>query len=131
MATNQLLRKLAVILHADVVDSTLLVQQNEILAHECILSAFHRFSESIEGYGGKTHEIRGDALVAVFDRASDALAGALSFQAENAACNASIDNGIQPWMRIGISLGEVVIADNTITGPGVVLAQRLEQLLAH
>jgi adenylate cyclase len=31
-------------------------------------------------------------------------------------------------MRIGISLGEVVIADNTITGAGVVLAQRLEQL---
>ena len=29
---------------------------------------------------------------------------------------------------MGISLGEVVIADNTITGEGVVLAQRLEQL---
>lgn len=31
-------------------------------------------------------------------------------------------------MRIGISLSEVIIADNTITGTGVVLAQRLEQL---
>ena len=31
-------------------------------------------------------------------------------------------------MRIGISLGEVIIDDNTITGAGVVLAQRLEQL---
>ena len=31
-------------------------------------------------------------------------------------------------MRIGISLGEVVIADDTVTGEGIILAQRLEQL---
>ena len=31
-------------------------------------------------------------------------------------------------MRIGISLGEVVFADGTVTGAGVVLAQRVEQL---
>ena len=31
---------------------------------------------------------------------------------------------------MGISLGEVVIADGTVTGAGVVLAQRLEQLAA-
>ena len=31
-------------------------------------------------------------------------------------------------LRIGIAIGEVVIADDTITGEGVVLAQRLEQL---
>ena len=35
---------------------------------------------------------------------------------------------IQPQLRIGISLGEVIVADNTLTGAGVVLAQRLEQL---
>ena len=31
-------------------------------------------------------------------------------------------------LRVGVALGEVVIADSTITGKGVVLAQRLEQL---
>ena len=31
-------------------------------------------------------------------------------------------------VRIGVALGEVIIADGTITGAGVVLAQRLEQL---
>jgi adenylate cyclase len=127
MAGTPLSRKLAVILHADVVDSTLLVQQNETLAHECILSAFQRFSETITNYGGRAREIRGDALVAEFERASDAVAAALAFQCDNAKCNAVISDGLQPWMRIGISLGEVVIADNTITGAGVVLAQRLEQ----
>jgi adenylate cyclase len=121
-------RKLAVILHADVVGSTTLVQLNETLAHERIQASFQRFSETIETYEGVTHELRGDALVAGFERASDAVAAALSFQAANAESNTTITDDIQPQMRIGISLGEVVVADGTITGAGVVLAQRLEQL---
>ncbi|NIS36565.1 MAG: hypothetical protein GWN79_26690, partial [Actinobacteria bacterium] len=31
-------------------------------------------------------------------------------------------------IRIGIGMGEVVVAEGTVTGAGVVLAQRLEQL---
>jgi class 3 adenylate cyclase len=80
---NHLPRKLAVILHADVVGSTTLVQQNETLAHQRIQATFQRFSKTIKNYGGITHELRGDALVAEFDRASDAIAAALSYQAEN------------------------------------------------
>ena len=128
MARDQLTRKLAVILHADVAGSTALVQKNETLAHERIQTVFHQFSKTITSYGGRTHELRGDALVAVFDRASDAVTAALVFQNHNEESNATLDDDIQPQLRIGISLGEVVIADNTITGPGVVLAQRLEQL---
>lgn len=125
---QQLPRKLAVILHADVVGSTLLVQKDETLAHERIQNAFHRFSETIKSYEGIAHELRGDALVAEFDRASDAVAAALAYQLENKQFNKTLGDDIQPQVRIGISLGEVVIADNTITGAGVVLAQRLEQL---
>ena len=58
MATRS---KLAVILHADVVGSTALVQQNESVAHERIQDVFRRFSATIESYGGTAHEIRGDA----------------------------------------------------------------------
>jgi adenylate cyclase len=128
MERGHLSRKLAVILHADVVGSTSLVQKYETLAHQRIQGAFDRFSESIRAYGGITHELRGDALVAEFDRASDAVIAALVFQDHNERSNATLDDGIQPQLRIGISLGEVVIADNTLTGAGVVLAQRLEQL---
>jgi adenylate cyclase len=128
MEKEQLSRKLAVILHADVVGSTSLVQKNETLAHKRIQTVFHQFSETINSYSGKTREIRGDALVAEFDRASDAVAAAIAFQTINEELNASVDDEIKPQLRIGISLGEVIIADNTITGAGVVLAQRLEQL---
>ena len=128
MAEDHLPRKLAVILHADVVGSTRLVQQNETLAHERIQNTFQRFSETIQSFEGIAHEIRGDALVAEFERASDAVAAALACQVENKQFNKTLDDDIRPQVRIGISLGEVVIADNTITGAGVVLAQRLEQL---
>ena len=120
--------KLAVILHADVVGSTALVQRDERRAHERITSAFKNFAQTIQEYGGQVHEIRGDALVAEFARASDAVCAAIAGQKGNTAHNKTLDDDIIPEIRIGISLGEVVIADNTITGAGVVLAQRVEQL---
>jgi len=128
MNNNNLSRKLAVILHADVVGSTTLVQRDETLAHQRMQAAFHQFASTIAAYGGIARELRGDALVAEFERASDAVAASLAFQAQNAALNATLVDDIRPEFRIGISLGEVVIADGTITGAGVVLAQRLEQL---
>ena len=112
-------RKLAVILHADVVGSTRLVQQNETLAHARIQDAFRRFSLTIEAYSGITHELRGDALVAEFALASDAVAAALAFQIENTESNSLLEDDLQPRLRIGISLGEVVIADSTVTGSRV------------
>ena len=120
--------KLTVILHADVVGSTSLVQKDERIAHGRIQDAFRRLSETIAAYGGTTHEMRGDALVADFDRASDAVAASLMFQSENLDANQALVDEIKPVVRIGVALGEVVVADGTLTGAGVVLAQRLEQL---
>jgi adenylate cyclase len=128
MDQDHLSRKLAVILHADVVGSTSLVQQNETLAHQRIQETFHQLAEKIEAYGGIAHELRGDALLAEFERASDAVSAAMAFQAANVELGSAIEDEIHPHLRIGISLGEVVVADDTITGAGVVLAQRLEQL---
>jgi adenylate cyclase len=121
-------RKLAVLLHADVVGSTALVQSNEILAHQRIQDTFRRFSETIVSHGGTAHEIRGDAIVAEFTKASDAVSASLAFQEANRAHNDDLPDEICPIVRVGIALGEVVVANNTVTGEGIVLAQRLEQL---
>jgi TolB-like protein/class 3 adenylate cyclase len=128
MASEQQQRQLAVILHADIEGSTALVRHDETLAHERITDAFNRFSETIERYGGRVHEVRGDALVAEFARASDAVCAALAFQRSQATHRAALSDEIATTIRIGISLGEVVFADGTVTGAGVVLAQRVEQL---
>lgn len=126
--TQMPVRKLAVLLHADIVGSTALVQKDETLAHERIQNAFRQFSNTISDNSGIAHEIRGDALVAEFARASDAVGAALAFQDSNTNHNKQLSDAIQPMLRIGIAIGEVVVADNTVTGAGIVLAQRLEQL---
>jgi len=128
MEKDHLSRKLAVLLHADVVGSTSLVQNNETLAHERIQDTYRRFSETICSYGGVALEIRGDALVAEFAKVSDAVSASLAFQATVTVLHEKIFDDIQPVLRIGIAMGEVVVADNTVTGEGIVLAQRLEQL---
>ena len=88
-------RKLAVLLHADVVGSTALVQANEILAHERIQDVFRRFSETITSNGGTAREIRGDALVAEFAKASDAVTAATTFQETNAVHNKSLPDELR------------------------------------
>ena len=125
---DSLHRKLAVILHADVVGSTALVRLNETLAHKRIQDTFRRFSKTITDHSGIAHEIRGDALVAEFSRASDAISASLAFQATNSTHNEELPDEVRPAIRVGIAMGEVVVADNTVTGEGIVLAQRLEQL---
>jgi len=120
--------KLTVILHADIVGSTNLVQQDEELAHVRIREMFQRITDAIQTHFGQVLEVRGDALVAEFNRASDAVLAAVSAQEQNATWIAALEDNIRPLMRIGIAMGEVVVADDTVTGEGVVLAQRLEQI---
>ena len=120
--------KLSVILHADIAGSTALVQQDEHLAHERIHDTFRRFGDAIAKWHGRVRELRGDALLAEFERASDAISAALAFQIDHTEHIAQLSGNIRPTIRVGIALGEVIIADNTVTGAGVVLAQRVEQL---
>ena len=121
-------RKLAVLLHADVVGSTALVQVDEEVAHGRMQSAFQRFSTCITEHRGTTHEIRGDALIAEFPRVSDAVKAAREFQNANTKINEALSDQVRPEIRVGIAIGEVIIADGTVTGEGIVLAQRLEQM---
>ena len=128
MTEDRLPSKFAFILHADVAGSTELVRRNEHVAHKRIQETFRRFSDIISTYHGHVRELRGDALLAEFERASGAASAALAFQAEHKDYLSSLDDPIRPRVRVGIAMGEVIIADDTITGAGVVLAQRLEQL---
>lgn len=128
MVQDRLSGKLAVILHADVAGSTQMVQQDEHLAHERIQNTFQLFSATIKEYSGQVLELRGDALLAEFERPSDAVSATLAFQSRQSEFLSSLNDDLKPEVRVGIAMGEVVVADNTITGAGVVLAQRVEQL---
>ena len=76
MGTDTRIGRLAVIVHADIVDSTELVHQDERVAHERIQDTFRRFGEIIKKYQGRVQELRGDALLADIERPSDAVTAA-------------------------------------------------------
>ena len=113
MAKDSLSGTLVVILHADVAGSTALVQQDKQIAHERIQDTFRRFSDTIDKYQGHVLELRGDALLAEFKRASDAVSAALSFQGDQTKYNDQLKDDLQPVIRVGIAMGEVIIADST------------------
>ena len=128
MAKHRSLGAQAVILHADIADSNELVQQDKRLAYQRIQDSFGRFSNAIEKYHGQVLEIRGDLLLAEFGHAADAASASLAFQLDQAAYNERLRDDPRPTIRVGIAIGEIIMADNTITGWGVVQAQRVEQL---
>ena len=128
MAKHRSLGAQAVILHADIADSNELVRQDKRLAYQRIQDSFGRFSNAIEKYHGQVLEIRGDLLLAEFGHAADAASASLAFQLDQAAYNERLRDDPRPTIRVGIAMGEIIMADNTITGWGVVQAQRVEQL---
>ncbi len=69
--------------------------------------------------------------MAEFAQPSDALGAALVFQRDADERSGAIEDEIRPRMRIGINLGEVIADRGTVWGPGVNLAQRVEQLAPH
>ena len=100
MNKSQPTGKLAIILHADVADSTRLVQQDEQLAHERIQSTFRHFSEAIGQFSGHLLELRGDALLAEFERPSDAISATITFQATQSEILAALNDNIKPEIRV-------------------------------
>jgi len=128
MAKHRSLGAHAVILHADIADSTELVQKDKRLAYQRIQDSFGRFSNAIEKYFGQVLEIRGDLLLAEFRHSADAVSASLAFQLDQAAYNERLREDPRPTIRIGIAIGEIIMVDNTITGWGAVQAQRVEQL---
>ncbi len=122
--------ELAAIVHADVVGSTRLIKRDHQLALALIQSTFARLAAVLEQHSGTVCEIRGDAVVARFSRASDAVLSACLFQdtEQKEYDNTSAQQQMRVQLRIGISLGEVIQTDTVLSGAGVVMAQRLEQL---
>lgn len=116
------------VLHADVVDAAALRLRDEALSSERIRRLYKRFAATIARYHGQISEQSGDALLARFDRAADAVCAALAFQATQREYLALVEDEIRPLVRIGIASGEVALAEGVIGGPGVVLARRLEKL---
>ena len=128
MTDTQTQRELAVVLHADVANYSALMRADEEGTHREVIRSFDTLSDYVEEYDGTVLEQRGDAVLAKFRHPSDGLKAALAFQEAANGLGNTQENRAPAKIRIGLSLGEVILDRGTIWGPGVNLSQRVEQL---
>ena len=127
-ADGPLKRKLSAILHADVVGYSRLTGEDEDGAYRLVRSALDLFSESIQSHNGTVINFAGDAILADFPTASEALTCAAEVQQSLEKRNESLPDDRKVRFRIGVNLGEVIVDRDDIHGDGVNVAARLQGL---
>ncbi len=121
-------RKLAAILYADVAGYSRLTGEDEEGTHRRLSDGLDLISAAVESHNGRVVHYAGDAILADFGTASDALSCAVSIQRRLEAGGESAPEAVGIRFRIGVNLGEVIVDRNDIYGDGVNVAARLESL---
>jgi class 3 adenylate cyclase len=122
-------RRLTVILASDVAGYSRLVAAAEEETIHRLRQASGIFSNLVEKHHGRVFKTAGDAILAEFQSAVDATRCAMDFQDANNAQNAPIAADKRLLFRIGIAIGDVLVAeDGDLLGDGVNIAARLEGL---
>jgi adenylate cyclase len=125
---DRLKHKLAAILHADVVGYSRLTGEDEEGTYRLVRSGLDLFSESIQSHNGTVANYAGDAVLAEFPTASEALTCAAEVQQTLRARNENLPEERKVQFRIGVNLGEVIVDRDDIYGDGVNVAARLQGL---
>jgi adenylate cyclase len=126
---EQVERRLAAILAADVVGYSRLIEADEegTLGRLKTLRA-EIIDPKIAGHRGRIVKTTGDGLLVEFSSVVDALRCAAELQAAMAERNGPQSPDRRIDFRIGIHQGDVVVEDRDIFGDGVNIAARLEGL---
>jgi adenylate cyclase len=125
---DQLPRKLAAILYADVADYSRLTGEDEEATHRRLSEYLDLISNSIGHHQGKVVHYAGDAVLADFSTVTNALECASSIQGDLYSRNLEFPDERKFQFRIGINLDEVIVDRDDIYGNGVNVAARLESL---
>jgi len=129
MADERVQRRLAAILAADVVGYSRLMGSDETGTLKR-LKAVRReiFAPTIAEFGGRIFKLTGDGAFAEFGSATNAVNSAVAIQRVLAerGLRSPDHHGIK--LRIGISLGDVIVEGSDLYGNGVNVAARMEGL---
>jgi len=129
MAEEQVERRLAAIMAADVVGYSRLMETNE----ERTMGALrkHRrefFDPTIAKHGGRIFKVMGDGFLVEFGSVLNAARCAVEIQTGMHDRNAGVPDDCQIKFRIGINVGDIIVDGDDFYGDGVNLASRLEAL---
>jgi class 3 adenylate cyclase len=116
-------------LSADVVGYSHLMATNEAATVETLNSYRQIITRLVVRHGGRVVNTPGDALLAEFPSAVEAVQAAIEIQKSLEGHNIELEPERRMQFRIGVNLGDVIEeADGTIYGDGVNIAARMEAL---
>jgi adenylate cyclase len=122
-------RRLAAILAADVAGYSRLMTADEEGTHFRLLTHRREVIEpKVREHRGRVVKYTGDGALAEFSSVIEAVRCALEVQQLMLARNAGVSPSRRIEFRMGINLGDVIVAPDDIYGHGVNLAARLEGL---
>jgi adenylate cyclase len=121
-------RKLAAILHADVVSYSRLMGEDEDATHRTLKGHMQAMTELVRAHRGEVATMAGDALLAQFPSVVAAVQCAVEIQALLKKRNADLADDRKLMFRIGINIGDVIFDSDSVYGNGVNVAARLESL---
>src|SRR5438477_2928649 len=124
-------RKLAAILCADVVGYSRLMGEDETATYDALQRRRGGIGPIIAGHTGRIVSTAGDGLLADFGSVVDALSCAVEMQQTARDLNAASPPDRHLQLRIGVNLGDVIVADDDdLYGEGINIAARLQALAA-
>src|SRR5450755_1076817 len=121
-------RRLATILMADVVGYSKMVGENEERTIEVLRGHRDVFDEILKVHRGRVFNTAGDAILAEFPSAVEAVRCANEIQAALRTRNEHLPEEQRMWFRIGINLGDVIIQGGDLLGDGVNIAARSQTI---
>jgi adenylate cyclase len=129
MAEEHARRRLAAILAADVVGYSRLMEQDEAGTLE-LLKARRRtvLQPIVSQHEGRIFKVTGDGVLVEFASAVNAVRCSIALQSSMAAANGDLPAERKIMLRVGVSLGDVIVEGNDLYGDGVNVAARLEAL---
>jgi adenylate cyclase len=130
MATQDMKRKLAAILSADVKGYSRLMGEDEEYTVRTITAYREIISSVVQKHRGRVVDTPGDNILAEFASVVDAVRSAVEIQEELKVKNAELPENRRMEFRIGINLGDVIQEKERIYGDGVNIAARVEGLAA-
>lgn len=119
-------RRLATLVAADVVGYSRLMAQDEEATVRTLRSHREIIDKLIARHDGRIFNTAGDAVLAEFGSAVEAVRCAISIQDELRVRNAEMVANRQMLFRIGINVGDVLVNGDDLLGDGVNVAARLE-----
>src|SRR5499427_4840803 len=123
-------RKIAAIMAADIAGYSKLVAEDEEETLRRLASYRAVFEDFVTRFSGRVFNTAGDAILAEFPSAVDAVRSAIDVQESLRTRNLAYPASRQMCFRIGITIGDVVDRDGDLLGDGVNIASRLSGL-AH